>query len=70
MNLSCLPGQSSCLSGQPVKLSRIMATKPTSQMDTRLDSIEQVDQFAENVSKMRVCPLSRQTNRQVEWILD
>jgi len=39
-------------------------------MDTRLDSIEQVDQVAENFLKMRVCPLSRQTNRQVELILD
>ncbi len=35
---------------------------------TRLDW--QVDQVAENVSKMRVLALSRQTNWQVEWILD
>jgi len=39
-------------------------------MDTQLESIEQVDQVAENVSKMRFCPLSCQTNQQVECILD
>ena len=32
--------------------------------------IEQVDQVAENVLKMQVLALTRQTNKQVEWILD
>jgi len=54
---------SSCLLGQTVKLSRIMATKPTSKLNKSTRLAKTFQQFGFST-------LSRQTNRQVEWILD
>jgi len=54
---------SSCLPGQPVKLSRITATKPKSQLNKSIRLAKTFQQFGFST-------LSRQTNWQVEWILD
>jgi len=59
----CLCMNSSCLPGQTVKLISITPTKPTSRLNksTRLSKTFQQFGFS---------TLSRQTNRQVDWILD
>jgi hypothetical protein len=54
---------SSCLPGQTVKLSHLTLTKPTSQLNKSTSLAKIFQQFGFST-------LSRQTNRQVEWILD